>query len=254
MKKKIFALIITIFVLAITCTGCIRNGIDVKINKNGTGAVSTTIGIEKDAYKQAKMLGSDPFEGKITTEYRHGEMVYVAYTEVKEYTSYDEMEQALLKQTYDADFSNKITSSTETGDNLKETFNVNTVPISDDTEKDAQDSKSPIFSSVNIEKNDGIFYSSYTFNAITCPQDSGLFDIDLSKVKMIITVEMPEEISQFKGGMVEGNKITFDISDFSVSQELAATCESNNTGVVIGIVIGLVVIVAGIFCFIKFKK
>ena len=65
---------------------------------------------------------------------------------------------------------------------------------------------------------------------------------------------MKKEITQSKGGKVEGNKITFDIADITESQEFAATCESNNTGTVIGIVAGLALVVAGIFFFIKFKK
>jgi hypothetical protein len=87
------------------------------------------------------------------------------------------------------------------------------------------------------------------------PQSNDGLDYDMNDAfKVTLTVEMPEEITQSKGGKVEGNKITFDIADVTESQEFAATCESNNIGVVIGIVIGLVVIVAGIFCFIKFKK
>jgi LPXTG-motif cell wall-anchored protein len=44
------------------------------------------------------------------------------------------------------------------------------------------------------------------------------------------------------------------MADITESQELAATCEENNTGVVIGIVIGLVVLVGGLFFLFKSKK
>ena len=87
------------------------------------------------------------------------------------------------------------------------------------------------------------------------PQNNTGLDYNMNDVfKITLTVEMPGEITQFKNGKAEGNKITFDIADITESQEFAATCESNNTGVVIGIVVGLVVLVAGLFCFIKFKK
>ena len=95
MKKKIFALVMAVMMLAMMLTGCIQNDIGVKMNKNGTGSISATIGIEKDFYQNLKQMGSDPFEGKTTTEYTYEDSTYVAYTEVKEYSSYEEMEKAL---------------------------------------------------------------------------------------------------------------------------------------------------------------
>jgi hypothetical protein len=65
---------------------------------------------------------------------------------------------------------------------------------------------------------------------------------------------MPAEITSTKGGTAEGNKVIFDIADITEPQELAATCETNNTGLVIGIAIGLVVLMAGLVCLLKHKK
>ena len=96
MKKKIFALVMAVMMLATMLTGCIQNDIGVKMNKDGTGSISATIGIEKDFYQNLKQMGSDPFEGKTMTEYTYEDSTYVAYTEVKEYSSYEEMEKALL--------------------------------------------------------------------------------------------------------------------------------------------------------------
>ena len=42
--------------------------------------------------------------------------------------------------------------------------------------------------------------------------------------------------------MVDGNKIVFDITDVSEGGELAAFCEANNTGLIIGIIAVFVVI------------
>jgi hypothetical protein len=87
------------------------------------------------------------------------------------------------------------------------------------------------------------------------PQSNDGRDYDMNEAfKVTLTVEMPEEITQTKGGTAEGNKITFDIDDITESQEIVAACESTNTGVIIGIVIGLVVLVVGFVCFVKFKK
>ena len=45
MKKKIFALVMAVMMLALMLTGCIQNDIGVKMNKDGTGSISATIGI-----------------------------------------------------------------------------------------------------------------------------------------------------------------------------------------------------------------
>ena len=112
-----------------------------------------------------------------------------------------------------------------------------------------------IFSSVNIEKNSGIFYSFYTFAAVLNPQNGDSLDYDLNETfKVTLTVEMPTEITGAKGGTVEGNKVIFDIADITTTQELAATCEENNTGLVIGIVIGLVILAGGLVFLFKHKK
>ena len=87
------------------------------------------------------------------------------------------------------------------------------------------------------------------------PQSNESSDYDVNDTfKVTLTVEMPDEITQTKGGKIDGNKVVFDIADITESQELAATCETNNTSIVIGIVIGLVAVLAGLFCIIKFKK
>ena len=141
-------------------------------------------------------------------------------------------------------------------ENPDDIFDVNIEEVETENVEDvapAQDNH--IFSSVNIEKNSGIFYSSYTFAAVLNPQNGEGLDYDLNETfKVTLTVEMPTEITGAKGGTVEGNKVVFDIADITATQELAATCEENNTGLVIGIVIGLVVLVAGAVCLIKFKK
>ena len=266
MKKKVFSLVLCTIMLLCVLTGCIHQDMGVKMNKDGTGSVTTTLGIEKEFYEQLKSMGSDPFEGKTVTEYQYDGSTYVAYAETKQYSSYEEMEKALLDMTYETEMIEDAQNAEiedepvekEDG-NIDEVFDV----VIDDEEEvkaetpttttPAQDNH--IFSSVNIEKNSGIFYSSYTFAAVLNPQNGDGLDYDLNETfKVTLTVEMPTEITGAKGGTVEGNKVIFDIADITESQELAATCEENNTGVVIGIVIGLVVLVAGMVFLFKSKK
>lgn len=259
MKKKFFVLVMAVMMLAMILTSCIQNDISVKMKKDGTGSISATIGIKKDFYQNLKQMGSDPFEGKDTTEYTYEGTTYVAYTEITEYNSYEEMEKALLEMTYDtelAEYAQQVHDTETSGEN--EDFDINiedTLIIPEQVETPTTEIDNHFFSYANIEKSSGIFYSSYTFNVVMNPQNNTGLDYNMNDVfKITLTVEMPGEITQFKNGKAEGNKITFDIADITESQEFAATCESNNTGVVIGIVVGLVVLVAGLFCFIKFKK
>ena len=258
MKKKIFALLMSTIMLLSLLTGCIHQDMGVKMNKDGTGSITTTLGIEKDFYEQLKSMGSDPFEGKTVSEYQYDGSTYVSYAETKEYSSYEEMEKALLEMTYETEMLEDAQGTEVEDEHSVEEESNDIFDIAIEEEKEnapapAQDNH--IFSSVNIEKNGGIFYSSYTFAAVLNPQNGDGLDYDLNETfKVTLTVEMPTEITGAKGGTVEGNKVVFDIADITATQELAATCEENNTGLVIGIVIGLVVLVAGAVCLIKFKK
>lgn len=261
MKKKVFALLMSTIMLLSLLTGCIHQDMGVKMNKDGTGSITTTLGIEKDFYEQLKSMGSDPFEGKTVSEYQYDGSTYVSCAETKEYSSYEEMEKALLEMTYETEMLEDA-QGTEVEDEPsveEESNDIFDITIEEEKE-DAPAPTTPaqdnhIFSSVNIEKNGGIFYSSYTFAAVLNPQNGDGLDYDLNETfKVTLTVEMPTEITGAKGGTVEGNKVVFDIADITATQELAATCEENNTGLVIGIVIGLVVLVAGAVCLIKFKK
>ena len=246
MKKKIFALVMAVMMLAMMLTGCIQNDIGVKMNKDGTGSISATIGIEKDFYQNLKQMGSDPFEGKTTTEYTYEDSTYVAYTEVKEYSSYEEMEKALLEMTYESDvFDGLNTEDFET----------------EDAEESAEAAEpAPIFKSVSIDKSSGLFYSNYTFKAEMNPQeisDSEDIEMDLpidtDSFRMTFTVTMPSDITQANGATVEGNKAVFEIDDITEAQEFSVVCEQNNVAAVIVIIVVLV-IVLGLFFFLTKRK
>lgn len=268
MKKKAISILMCAIMLVAMLTGCIHQDMGVKMNRDGSGSITATLGIEKDFYEQLKDIGSDPFEGKSVTEYEYDGSTYVAYAESKKYSSYEEMEKALLEMTYEteliedaqnaeAEEDTDMTDEEDSGDIFDVTVDEEEDATADieapSTDKLAQDNH--IFSSVNIEKNSGIFYSSYTFNAVLNPQNGEELDYDPNETfRVTLSVEMPGEITSSKGGTAEGNKIVFDIADITESQELSAICEENNTGVVIGIVIGLVVLVGGLVCLFKFKK
>ena len=79
MKKQVISLLLCTVMLLCVLTGCIHQDMGVKMNKDGTGSITTTVGIKKDFYEQMKTAGSDPFEGKTVSEYQYDGDTYVSY-------------------------------------------------------------------------------------------------------------------------------------------------------------------------------
>lgn len=260
MKKKVISLFLSTVMLLCILTGCIHQDMGVKMNKDGTGSITTTVGVEKSFYEQLVAMGSDPFDGKTVTEYQYDGSTYVAYAETKEYNSYEDMERALLELTYETEMLDDAQNAESEDVPENDSDDVLAITVSDEKKSQTNNEATPekdnhIFSSVNIEKNSGIFYTTYTFHAVMNPQDGEGLDYDLNDTfKVTLSVEMPADITSSKGGTAEGKKIVFDIADITESQELSAMCEENNATVMIGIVIALVALVAGMFALIKFKK
>lgn len=240
-KFKLFSIILSVFMLVLMLTGCIQNDIGVKLNKDGTGSVSATLGIEKDFYTQLVDSGSDPFEGKEVTEYEYEGSTYVAYTEKTKYDSYEDIEDALLDMTYETQLVADAQGATE------ET--VNNVLVQGENESE----DNHIFEKVEIKRNRGIFYNVYSFKAVLNPQKN-TEDYSMNDVfKVTLSVELPDEVDHQNGGITDGNTVTYEIKDITQSVEYSAMCESYNYGVIIGIVVFLV-IAFGAFIFIIKRK
>ena len=245
MKKHIMLLMAIVCMFAML-TGCVQQDIGVALNADGTGTVSATIGIEKDAYEQLVGMGTDIFDGKETSTYEHDGKTYVSYTETKSYENYEDIEKALLEMTYESDvFDGLNTEDFET----------------EDAEESAEAAEpAPIFKSVSIDKSSGLFYSNYTFKAEMNPQeiaDSEDIEMDLpidtDSFRMTFTVTMPSDITQANGATIEGNKAVFEIDDITEAQEFSVICEQNNVVAVIVIIVVLV-IVLGLFFFLTKRK
>ena len=236
MKKHIMLLMAIVCMFAML-TGCVQQDIGVAINADGTGTVSATIGIEEEAYEQLVGMGSDIFEGKETSTYEYDGNTYVSYTETKEYESYENMEKALLEMTYESD----VLEDLDTEDLEADTFEEAAEPT-------------PIFKNVSIEKNTGLFYSTYTFKAELNPQEiTGTEDtemerpIDTDSLRMTFTITMPSDITQASGGKIEANKVVFEIDDITETQEFSVICEQNNVAAVIVIIVVLIIILGSFF-------
>ena len=245
MKKHIMLLMAIVCMFAML-TGCVQQDIGVALNADGTGTVSATIGIEKDAYEQLVGMGTDIFDGKETSTYEYDGNTYVSYTETKDYASYEEIEKALLEMTYESE----IFEDLDTGDlesEMPEESTESTEPT-------------PIFKNVTIEKNTGLFYSTYTFKAelnpqeITETEDTEMeLPIDTDSFRMTFTITMPSDITQASGGTVEENKAVFEIDDITEAQEFSVISEQNNIVAVVVIVVVLVIML-GLFFFLTKRK
>lgn len=237
--KRIIAMALMLITLLACLAGCVNEDVGIALHKDGTGSVSVSLGLKKDFYDQLVSTGGDPFEGKETvTVVTDGES-YITYTETTDYDSYDEIEQALAELTYDTEL------PVEQIDDEDEAESTVGEPETDNH----------IFREVKIEKSSGIFTSAYRFHAVMNPQSGEVEGYDVDDLfKVTLTVEMPEKITESKGGAVDGNKIVYDLNNLGEDTELYAVSESNNITLILCLVIVLVVIAVGAFVLMKRKK
>ncbi len=250
--KKIIAILLVAVSLALCLTGCVYEELGVKLNKDGTGSISTTIGMKKDVLEQLIEMGStNPFAGKETTETEYDGEKYITFTETKEYESFEEMEKVLSGLKFD---SNEYKNLAVTQPEAEESDY--TAEPSDDMESESEpvsqpvisEEPKPIFKSVEVKK-DG---SKYVFDAVMNAVDGEIEGFDMSDVlKVNITVEMPAKIAAYKNGNVDGQKISFDLSDMSKETELYAECKVSSP---VPAIIGIVLAVGAIVAFIILKK
>ncbi len=247
--KKILTLTLCALMLVVALTSCVAEDIGIKLNKDGTGTIALTMGIKEDYYDMMTDAdGNSIFEGKETAEVVIDGEKYISVTETKEYESFDEIEKALLELTYNTDEYEDAVGEVAEEDDVIDDSELTVAPT-ETTETEVL----PIFKSVEIVKNEGLFYTNYSFNAKLNPMPKNAeYDFN-DMMKLSITLEMPENITQTNGGTVEDKTVTFDIEDLTNETELLASAEANNYVVIISIVVVLI-LVLGLFFFLTKKK
>ena len=253
--KKIFALVLAVVTLALCLTGCVHEELGIKLNKDGTGSIAATVALKKDAYEQLAAFGGDPFEGKETFEVEYDDEKYIAYTETKEYASFEEIEKALAELTYDTDLFGDVDADEDEYDVEIEDdiFEDDVVILDPVTEVEpTEDADTHIFKYVEITK-DG---SKYVFHAVLNPLAGDLDGTDMSDIyKVGISVEMPAEVTAYKNGTVDGKKVTFDLSDMGKEIELYAECKTTSAvAAIVGITLTLGAVALAIFAVLKKRK
>ena len=246
--KKILAIVLSVITLSLCLTGCVYEDLSVKLNKDETGSIAATIGLKKDFVDQM-MNGQNPFDGKETKEIEYDGEKYIAYTEVTDYASFDEIAKALSEMTYDTEDYDVPTENDADGDVDTETAEETSVIdewLADTSAEEKADNH--IFKSVEIKKDGG----KYIFDAVLNKVEGQVQGYDMSDIfKVSISVEMPAKVTAYKNGTVDGNKVTFDLSDMSAETELYAECK---TASVVPVIICGILVVASLAAFIVLKK
>lgn len=245
--KKILAIVLSVITFSLCLTGCVYEDLSVKLNKDETGSIATTIGLKKEFVDQM-MNGQNPFDGKETKEIEYDGEKYIAYTEVTEYASFEEIAKALSEMTYDTEDYDVPTENDV--DNDVDTEPADETSVIDEwlTDTSAEETDNHIFKSVEIKKDGG----KYIFDAVLNKVEGQVQGYDMSDIfKVSISVEMPAKVTAYKNGTVDGNKVTFDLSDMSAETELYAECK---TASVVPVIVCGILVVASLVAFIVLKK
>lgn len=245
--KRYISILLVLFCLSGLLTGCVHGDVGVQFNKDGTGSITTMVGVEENTYYQLLGMGGDVFDGKSTSTYKYDGKTYIAYTEFTEYNSFEEIEKALLDMTYASDEFSEI--------NIMDNE-------SNISEPDKKTSGQHIFKSVDVNKGQGLLYTTYSFNAQVNTQymdsdDEITENSDVPKedvFHMTLTVEMPADISHANGGTIEDNIVVFNLNDLENTTELSVISEEINVGTIIIFIVLLLVILILFFAFIKRKN
>ena len=247
--KKILAMLLAAVTLALCLTGCVYEDLSVKLNKDETGSIAATIGIKKDFVDQ--MGVQNPFEGKETKEIEYDGEKYIAYTEVTEYASFEEIAKALSEMTYDTEDYDVPTENEVDGDTDAEIPEETETSVIDEWltgTSTEEKTDNHIFKSVEIKK-DG---SKYIFDAVLNKAEGQVQGYDFSDIfKVNISVEMPAKVTAYKNGTVDGNKVTFDLSDLNEETQLYAECKATSK---VPAFIGLGLAVVAVVAFIVLRK
>ena len=262
--KKIIMFILLIATVMLCLTSCVKEDVNIKINKNETGSISATVALKKDVYDNLSSIGSfSASNAEDAREVEYDGEKYMAVTKSIDYASLAELNKALENMTYSFDGFFDMPNETETTAAVIKTEATDPDIIFDnddetdiepaETENDANNNEpgfmdAKIFKSVEVKK-DG---SKFIFSAVVNKQDKYDTQYDLNNImKISISLEMPGKITSYKNGTVDGKSIVFDITDIKEETELYAECKVTS---IIPAIIGICLALGAIVVFIIIKK
>lgn len=194
-----------IFVLLISCVGCMRMDLGIDIREDGTASMVIKMSIEESVYNMMTSFGgsSDTEEESedslnpedVTKETIDGE-TYYSYQETMEFASYQELIDAL-----------KDTEAAE---------------------------GSSIFDSVNVVAEEGDKYKfSFKTAIIEAPADSDMgMEIPDDWFTLTMTVRMPGKVTDTNGEIMEDGSVRFKMNDFTENADYFVHSEVKSDNII----------------------
>jgi hypothetical protein len=191
------------FCLLLLLSGCAHEEIGIHWQENGSGTVTTVVGIEKSGYDQLAALGADPFADKETFTYSLGGKTYVGFKDVREFESTAEMEQFLSELTYES-LPGELSDA----------------PLGEDEEQTSV----PVFREVSLHRKRGVFRRTYSFRAVLNPCPLGSIpNLPLTADAVTsVRVTLPGQIRETNGETQGENEVLFVLHGLSDGEELTA--------------------------------
>ena len=217
------------FCLLLLLSGCAHEEIGIHWQENGSGTVTTIVGIEKSGYDQLAALGADPFADKETFTYSLGGKTYVGYKDIRVFESTAEMEQFLSELTFES------------------------LPgeLSDVTLAEYEEQASvPVFREVSLQSRRGVFRNTYSFHAVLNPCPLGSIpNLPLTADAVTsVRVTLPGQIRETNGEAQGENEVLFVLHGQSGGEEMTAVSSQTDwisvftvTALLIALIVGAVV-------------
>ncbi len=279
-KKKLTAVLALLATMLMLFTGCVRSGVGVIINDDDTGTVEISMGVAEKLYN-AQEPPKEYLEGKNVSKLTDGDDTYICVGEHKEFKNLEELKKILLEIEYDFSWFAGDDSETNEAvdiedyddlwieDDAEESDGEEEKPA-DEAAEDEQDLH--IFKTAEIVHTSSFFSDEYKFAVTTNPQNpmlsdteeesneltepsmdmdfsvEGDMDFDLSDItddesfRLVVTVTMPGTITS-ETGEVNGNTVTFTVTD--IGEEVVLVAESNSTNIagIVGVAIAVIVLI-----------
>ncbi len=212
--KKIWKTGLLCIAVLFLLTGCVYGNLDVRMHADGTGELSASLSVRKDVYEELAQKGGNPFQGMRTETVTRENKQYVTCSIGYNNLTYEEMETKLGEL--------------------------------------AMDQEHKLFQSVSIQKNGGLFYSSYLFKAVTEAYPAS--ELPAGSVKLDMKVTMPTKAEKIQGGRIEGGAAVFTLDDLASERTLVAQSSANNVAFVVVSIAVLAAAAAVVLWIVKRKQ
>lgn len=238
---KGIAFTLLLLTLLSVLTGCLRSGVDITVNDDDTGQVEVSFGISRDYYQMIlSEYGTEPYEGKATTEITDGDTTYICVSETKKFQTLDELKDILLSLEYTSEETESIFSSMESDG------------TSDSEEAEKTDTH--IFKTADVSKEDLFFSQSYTLHLVTNAMESGgsedeLFSIPTDSVfRVLLNITLPGTIHA-EGAVIHDNTASYTITDLENENVIHVESSRTDTVRIVAVIVAVVCTVALIALF-----